>query len=89
MDAMVNGGNSGGPIFKPGTGEVVGVVVQSVTIKSRVLTDPAGPDAEKPSPLQDPASGIFFQQQIPTGLSRGIHIHQAAQLIIDAAAGLN
>ena len=87
MDAMINGGNSGGPVFKPGTGEVVGVVTHSVNIKSRVLQDPAGPNDEKPG-QSGPATGFFAQQLVPTGLSRAVHVHQAKQLIAEAIAAL-
>ena len=89
MDAMINGGNSGGPVFNPGTGEVVGIVTSSVNVPSRVLQDPsAGPNEDKPGPMLGPASGFFKQQLIPTGLSRGVHVHQSRQFIKDAIAAL-
>jgi S1-C subfamily serine protease len=56
MDAMINGGNSGGPVFNPATGDVVGIVTQSIMTRTRVLHSSIG-GLDDPPQTSDPASG--------------------------------
>jgi S1-C subfamily serine protease len=42
LDAMINGGNSGGPVFDVRTGEVVGVVTHSVNLTNPEIPEEAG-----------------------------------------------
>jgi S1-C subfamily serine protease len=74
LDAMVNGGNSGGPLFRPSTGKAVGVVVASF---SRVHLWPSGDDGEaEPERSQgeeanDKPGGI----EIPSGIGFAVPAH--------------
>jgi S1-C subfamily serine protease len=68
LDAMMNGGNSGGPVVAIGTGEVVGIVTNALQMV----------ETKEPT---DPTSGSTQEVAVPTGLGRAVYIHQAQAVI--------
>jgi hypothetical protein len=48
LDAMINSGNSGGPVFDPATGKVLGVIIEGTLVK-RVRGAIPGPQGKAPA----------------------------------------
>jgi S1-C subfamily serine protease len=69
IDAMVNGGNSGGPVFDPETGAVLGVVVSTTSVS--VLA---------PQPGGDPGAAPI-RIGVSAGLARAVDIQHARTII--------
>ena len=80
LDAMINRGNSGGPVFDARTGRVVGVIIESHQVIS-VAKQPTPPPDAQPTP--EPPAKQEDQLGVPTGLARAVHIHAALPLIQD------
>lgn len=76
IDAMTNPGNSGGPVFDPNTGDILGVLIQGMLIKRAAPSqDATGPSGAEKTAKAEEALGM------PTGIARAIHIHKAAPII--------
>lgn len=86
LDAMVNGGNSGGPIFDAQTGRVIGVVTSAVQATHKNVRI-AGPKSNQPSAGASSADPTI-DVQVPTGLAIGEHIHHTKQILDDARSDL-
>jgi S1-C subfamily serine protease len=75
IDAMVNPGNSGGPVFNQDTGEVCGVLIEKVMAQRFIgvrVADMQGGDPEKDK---------FADVQVPAGLARAHHVAVVGNLV--------
>jgi hypothetical protein len=60
LAATINGGNSGGPVFDPGTGEVLGVVISSIEVEQTFRAE---------VPVRDPTRRPSFNGALRTSAS--------------------
>jgi hypothetical protein len=72
LDMLINGGNSGGPLFDTNTGRVVGFIVEANRI--RVPLGASAPNGPDPVDTVDVTKRAV---EIPTGLSIALDIHVA------------
>jgi hypothetical protein len=79
VDAVINGGNSGGPVFNPRTGRVVGIVVSSTTGEYKFK-------ALAPGQGESPPIVVEHRINSPTGLGQAIPIHHIEHLVKSAQA---
>lgn len=78
FDAMISGGNSGGPVFDVGNGDVLGIVVTATAAETEI-TDYAPVPGSNPPQL----TARTRKLKIPTGLARAIPIEHVAPLIAE------
>jgi S1-C subfamily serine protease len=80
IDAMINGGNSGGPVFDPTAGRVVGVITNAHTSSiEHVVTRP--PQANPPSGGNASSADQLVEVEVPTGLALAEHVHHALPML--------
>ena len=78
MDIMVNPGNSGGPVFDQYTGEVVGIVSDTIEDFAAVQKGESQ-DSTTEDEEQQPSDYIY----LPIGLSHGVHALPWAESLIE------
>jgi len=81
IDAIVNPGNSGGPVFEIATGRAFGVVSEYARIKTKVML--LEEDQASPSATQKSYTAKEGDVEVPVGYGQAIDICQADQLIAE------
>jgi S1-C subfamily serine protease len=79
LAATINGGNSGGPVFDPGTGEVLGVVISSIEVEQTFRAE---------VPVRDPTTKAILQWRtadvsisVPSGIARAASVYTLQEQI--------
>lgn len=86
IHCMISGGNSGGPVFEPHSGKVVGIVTNSVTnVMKDVVTKTTPVDANG-APTGAPPVEKIVKLEVPVGLALAEHAHHVQTVVAEAGA---
>lgn len=82
IHAMISGGNSGGPVFDPYSGRVVGVITDSLNSKYEGVVTRQTPKNATGAPIGAPVEKII-DMEFPIGLALAEHSHHVSTVLAE------
>jgi S1-C subfamily serine protease len=83
IHAMISGGNSGGPVFDPYSGKVIGMITDSIREEAKGVVVRQAPKNAAGAPIGAPVEKTI-DLAFPVGLALAEHAHHVIKAIADA-----